>query len=335
MSMIAVTPQEHKTILCANNYAEGLLKTKGKKNYSTLARTAEKSHDQMRRYIVEISANAMEVKNALLSTVIEQNKKTPGFIIGDSTLLVKEHSEHIEGVSRQYSGSGTMHGISLTAAVWTNLTDTYALDAFTWQKGDTSKIKTATDMFISLAQKTGARGVLCDGAYASLEAIKSYNAANVGFVMRFHSNRVISVAGYEDLGELQIKDHPAFKMSRNTRHIIKKIKWHGTPLYIVCVKIKHKTKGWMRIFLVTNMTLKDARKIAAFYRARWKIEVFFRACKQNYGLGDCQSRSLKMQEAHCLAVFFAYNLAKLDPGGESNKNLKEKESKTSARSKKE
>ena len=36
--------------------------------------------------------------------------------------------------------------------------------------------------------------------------------------------------------------------------------------------------------------------------------MFFRTAKQHLGLGDCQSRKLKLQKNHIINVFFAYAL---------------------------
>lgn len=54
------------------------------------------------------------------------------------------------------------------------------------------------------------------------------------------------------------------------------------------------------------MSLEKAHQAASLYKHRWKIETFFRTCKQRFGLCQCQARSLQKQKAHCLAVFLAY-----------------------------
>lgn len=309
---VAGIPSECKAILYANKYSSGLRNTKGEKNFCEIGRVTNSSHDQVRRELQLVAEHKEEVRTQLKEIVIEKNKKTPGFLICDGTLLIKEYAQKTEGVSYQHSGSETKPGIGVMVTAWTDLQNTYAVDAFTWQRGDPSRIQTATHRLISLAQQIGAVGVLNDGAFASVEAIRSYNAANVFFVMRFHSNRKVSVPGFDSFGELPIKDHPAFALNRNKRYVMKKVVWYGLELYVVAFKIKHISKGWVKMFLVTNAGNKNAKKIAKLYSYRWKVESFIRKCKQTYGLGDCLSRSLKIQEAHCLAVLLAYNQDKLD-----------------------
>lgn len=308
---VASNSSQCKSISCANKYSSGLRSTKGKKNFCEIGRVTNSSHDQVRRDLQLIAEHKEELRINLLETVIEKNKQTPGFLICDGTLLLKEYAQKTEGVSHQHSGSGTKPGIGVMVTVWTDFENTYAVDAFTWKRGDPSRIQTATYRIIALTQHIGAVGVLNDGAFASVEAMRAYEATCTLFVMRFHSNRKVVVPGFESFGEVQVKDHPAFQLKRNKRYIMRKAIWYDLELYVIAFKLKHITKGWVKMFLVTNAKNKDAKKIAKLYSHRWKVEPFIRKCKQTYGLGDCLSRSLNMQEAHCLAVLLAYNQDKL------------------------
>ena len=292
-------------IFHANRYAEGLIKAGGRKTCTELARNIGISHDKIQRDLDNSSAHLDEIRALLISSVI--NEKEQGFLIGDSTLLIKEYAHKIEGVSYQHDGSKDqiVLGIGLSAIVWTDFKTIHPVDLFTWQKGDRSKIATSTDRLIIAAQKTNALGVLADAAFASIDALKKYNQSCVSYVMRFHANRVVTVPGFANA--TPVKKHPAFKFSRNRRCIIRTVIWHGLKLRVIALKFKNKNGDWKRMFLVTNMSRYDAQQIAKIYKHRWKIETFFRTCKQKFGLGDCQARSIKKQEAHCLNVFLAYS----------------------------
>jgi len=302
--IVAKNNAVNNVLVSANRYAENILLTKGKKTCSELGRVSGRSHDSVLRDLNLAANNQEEIKTALIEDVIELNRKKPGYLIVDFTLLVKEDAEKMEGVSVQHSGSKNLPGISATVVVWTNLEIVVPFSVLTWKKGDVSKVVTATDHVIKLAQTIGVIGTIKDGAFASIDALNKYKKAHIAAMMRFHSNRVVSVQGFDK--PAQIKHHPAFRFRKNQRRIIKNITWQGIELCVIALKVTHERKGWMTLFLVTTMSLRQARQFYGLYKHRWKIETFFRECKQKLGLGDCQARTLKQQEAHCLGVFLAY-----------------------------
>ena len=59
--------------------------------------------------------------------------------------------------------------------------------------------------------------------------------------------------------------------------------------------------------LTTNVTL-DFFKAYEIYAMRWAVEVIFKDCKQNLGLGKCQSRDFSAQIAHSSIAFLQYNI---------------------------
>jgi hypothetical protein len=303
--IVARNLKQINTIKNAIRYAAGLILTIGKKVCTNLAASTMESHDSVQRDLNAVARNPEEIEALLLSNIIKKNRAKSGYLLLDNSVLIKEHSKKIEGVSYQHTGSKEKPGIGITALVWTDLTITEPVALTTWQKGDKSKVKSANHLAISLAQKINAKGVLADAYFATIEGIGSYNQAHVPFVMRFHSNRVVSIPGFD--GIAQVKKHPAFKFKKNTRVIVRKVVWHSMELCVIALKVKRKFNDWSYIFLVTNMSLNHAQEAAKLYRHRWKIEVFFRTCKQRFGLGDCQARSLRQQKAHCLSVFLAYS----------------------------
>src|SRR6202162_3465532 len=154
----------------ANVYAEGLIHTDGKKTCTNLGLTIGKTHDVVQRVLDAVADSPEEIRAHLINSAIEKNKVKKGFLIKDSTVLVKEWAKIMEGVSRQRSGSKIQPGINMTGFVWTDLEEVAPVDLFSWKKGDPSKIETATDQAISLAQRIGVKAVLADAAYASIKA---------------------------------------------------------------------------------------------------------------------------------------------------------------------
>ena len=55
----------------------------------------------------------------------------------------------------------------------------------------------------------------------------------------------------------------------------------------------------------TELPFEQAYKI---YSTRWSIEVFFKECKQNLGLGKCQSQDFDAQIAATTLCMLQYNM---------------------------
>ena len=54
----------------------------------------------------------------------------------------------------------------------------------------------------------------------------------------------------------------------------------------------------------TELTFEQAYKI---YSTRWSVEVFFKECKQNLGLGKCQAQDFDAQIAATTLCMMQYN----------------------------
>lgn len=307
-------------------YVNGITKTQDTKNFSKIGKALEKSHDSVRRELKKIYAKMPSIRNNLLKTVIAASAGKKGYIISDGTILKKEYAKKIEGVAKQHSGNKIVSGINLITTVWTDLEITLALDAYTWIVGEKDKIKVATEKIIDLAIKTNAAGVICDAGFATIDAIGLYIKYKIPFLMRIAANRNVTIKGFEDLKPLSISKQQALKLTKNNRLAIAKSNWNGHVFYIIAKKVKVGCSQWKILYFATTFIddnelkflgedqienkPKEKRKflnITDLYLHRWKIEVFFRKAKQDFGLEDCLSRSIKHQETHALAVLIAYN----------------------------
>lgn len=67
-----------------------------------------------------------------------------------------------------------------------------------------------------------------------------------------------------------------------------------------------KSAPWCGI-VTTDRSL-DFPRAYRIYSMRWAIEVIFKDCKQNLGLGKCQSRNFSAQIAHTTIAFLQYNI---------------------------
>jgi hypothetical protein len=73
---------------------------------------------------------------------------------------------------------------------------------------------------------------------------------------------------------------------------------------------KHEEPGRTKYLFTNDLSLTN-REIVLRYRSRWHVEVFFRTCKQNFGLTACQAQMMPQVILHVRMVFLAYVLTQL------------------------
>ena len=81
------------------------------------------------------------------------------------------------------------------------------------------------------------------------------------------------------------------------------------PVTVVCSKAMSR-KGKPRKFLCTNNSEMAGREVVEWYAKRWKIEIWHKEMKQNYGFIDCHSSRFTANEAHVNFALTAYLLSK-------------------------
>lgn len=293
-----------------NLYVSNVSNTNGKKNCSQMAIENDISHDELYRAQQFLSKKLLHLKPLLLGIGIGIAKQKQGWLIADVTHISKKYSKHTEGAGRGYSGSSKeiKNGLSLIIIMWTDgrIKVPLAYEMFIPKSvaGD-QHVKThdlVLRMVIPIARKLGCFQFLADGAFANEDVIKALNTHHITFIMRFASNRIIRT---EDGVCAATKQHPAFHFDRNIRSISIKAEWHGITVYITASRQRDKKNKWEFRYLVSNRPNEKVPHIQS-YDKRWAIEVFFRSAKQDFGLSDCQARSLVMQMAHIIAVCFAF-----------------------------
>jgi hypothetical protein len=323
MAMISAISNTSKKIFNTASYASGLINSLRRKTFTAMGIARGVSHDEVRRDLVGATKEKDEVRMVLQSEAQKQIKATEGrgALILDFTVAIKRHAKKIESVVRQYAGSAgfkTAKGISLGMIAWTNLKElTLPIDLITWTKGDRPKNKILIELAISLAQRLDVSTLLADSFFATRHLFACLVQTSLFAVLRFKSNISVFVEG---VGKFQLREHPAFKFSRNQRCIVREVMWHGFSLRVIAIKIFNTKSGWHVIFLVTNAPFEKACEFADLYKGRWKIEPVFRDFKQIRGLQDCQARSIKMQEAHFFACAYAFSMENINKASDATKS---------------
>jgi hypothetical protein len=296
---------KNKTKNCAKRYIGAILDAARKNVSGYNSKDLIRSHDSIRRSLLEVMKNPEVITAEMIHEAKVMNREKRGYLIVDNTTIQKPYAKKIEGVALNHCGSELVLGISLTVALFVNDDGMIAVGSFVWQPGDQPRVQTATDLAIRLSQQIGCEYVLKDGLFSSRKSLAAYASSATHYVMRMHSNRVVSIDGVTT----NLSKHPAFKMQRNQRQIVREAEWHGLKIRIVALKLLHRSKGTMTLFLVTNMPFKKAKSCARYYKNRWKIETLFRDLKQNFSLNASLSRSIRAQHAHCIAIFAAHRIS--------------------------
>jgi hypothetical protein len=293
-----------------NLYVSNLSSTNGKKNCVQMATENNISHDELYRAQTFLTKKLIHLNPLLLSLGVGLAMRKQGYLVADLSLISKTHSKKIEGAGWGYSGSkdDTDKGLMLIIIMWTNghIKVPLAYEIFIPEAiaGDkhVKAYESVLKMVVPISQKLGCFTFLADGAFSNETVIKTLNDHGIAFVMRFASSRKIETL---DGVKQVLTKHPALRFDRNVRTISIKAQWHGLCVYITVSRQRNTCNEWEYRYLVSNRSNEKIPHIKT-YDKRWAIEVFFRSAKQDFGLGDCQSRSLDRQKVHIVGVCFAF-----------------------------
>lgn len=177
-----------------------------------------------------------------------------------------------------------------------------------------SKVETALSCIGRLLKKgLEVDYVLADSWFISENFIRSVlsHGKGVGVVGLMKANRIIS------MGE---KSHRADRVPDTHRGDIKhckKLKCHyikkgmvyrGIAMNGYWVRMQGQERWSLLISTDQSLSFLEAMRV---YQVRWSIEVFFRDCKQNLGLGGCRSKDLDSHIATISLVLMNYTALSL------------------------
>lgn len=155
--------------------------------------------------------------------------------------------------------------------------------------------------------------VLADSWFICEKFIKEIKCINssLNIIGLMKVNRMISIDGktYKAsmIPEIKRKQiHYSNKLK--CYYISLKINYKGIEMRGYWVKLKGQNKWNLLISTDENLTF---IKVMKHYQIRWSIEICFRDCKQNLGLGECQSNDLDAHIAFISIIYMNYQLLAL------------------------
>jgi putative transposase len=216
-----------------------------------------------------------------------------GYIVLDDSVLNKQYSKKIEGVSYQYSSSNekVLNGLCFILILWVSGKQVFVLDALIWQKGGPTKNE-LVQMAFRRYRFAGIQPskVLFDAWYAASSTLNLLGSWGWKYLARVKSNRLF--------GKRYLTEHRF--CGANGKYGKLKGVFHTVQV------VKHHAR-----YLVTNdLKPSFSRAVAKRYQDRWVIETVFRDLKKVLNLEKCSSRSLQAQENHIKACLLAYRFLK-------------------------
>ncbi|MBI3335425.1 MAG: transposase [Candidatus Portnoybacteria bacterium] len=214
-----------------------------------------------------------------------------GYLIADDSVIDKPHSNDMDLVHWQYSGTRhqIVKGIGLETLLWTGIEGQHIPIDYRVYDKDTDG-KTKNQHFQDMIRSTLYRGfspeyILMDTWYTSLENLKLIDKVNWKWIAPLRKNRIVSATPHhhQHLEELSIPDEGG----------IVHLKAYG---FIKVFKTVSKD-GDVEYYATNDINL-SKHDVERIYTKRWKIEEYHRGLKQQTGIAKCQARKARFQRNH-------------------------------------
>jgi len=126
------------------------------------------------------------------------------------------------------------------------------------------------------------------------------------FVTRLKKNAAIVVESQKNISNETILEEGFFKISKRVPRGGKRMEYSETLRYVHV-----KREGKKPLVLVTNLKDLSPENVAALYKARWEIELFFKWIKQNLKLKKFLGRSANAVKIQIATALISYLLVQL------------------------
>ena len=255
------------------------------------------AHDSVSRWLARVNVRPAEIWRYVKNLV----RPEEGYLIGDDTMLEKQHSDKNEIVSWRYSGNKhcAVKGIPLVNLLWTGGEEFIPVDYCFYQKLKDNKTK--NDHFQDMLKRAKKRGfkpryIMMDSWYSGIENLKLISKdLKWSFICNIACNRVVSPSkgAYCAVSDLDL-----------TKGKVKRVWLKQFGYVLVCIRVD---KDGDRTYLITNdLDLTNYDQFLKHWKHRWQVEEFHRGIKQTTGIEKCYSTQTQSQKTHVFASFVAF-----------------------------
>ena len=305
-----------------------LITTLERKNYSAMARSANLSYQK----VFINSEDAKKVIPEIQIFLVDLIKKCDGLekkgaLLVDFTMLEKQYSEKIEGVTYDFNGVGkrVSKGFSAGFICWSNGVVNIPFNFTLWlRKKDAPELyKNKTELAKELIShalelEVPFAEVKLDGAFANPNMIEFLTKKKIGYSMRIPKNRRIESDGYSG----QICNHPGLQLKKNEKYKTIKATYRDFECYITTEK-RNGNKGKKEVVFIVSNVDQSPKEHVNSYAKRWPVEKCFRTSKQSLGLIHCQSTNSFKQQAHVFLVMALYSILQVMKFAKQKRSVEE------------
>jgi hypothetical protein len=314
-----------KTVLCVAVYVSGLVSLEKKQTQSRIARAiGHVSHDALNRLAGMLPAlsSQMSIGIVLLITGIYDT----GYIILDDTVVPKPFSRLVAGTYVDYDHTQKRHVRChrIVVVIWTNGIIYIPVAFAFWHHRDfVRRYRTKNQIarvliYYAVRHHIPFSYLTFDNWYASKENLRFFDKLGIRFVTRLRKNTWI--IHEDDANEANAKQkiqkltkyecHYYNKLNAYVRKFQVKYPRFGIGHLAIVKNDKHEEPGKTKYLFTNDLSLTNTEFVLR-YRSRWHVEIFFRNCKQHFGLPACQAQMMPQVILHVRMVFLAYVLTQL------------------------
>ena len=308
-----------KALLCVTVYISGLLALEKKQTQSRIAKTiGYVTHDALNRLADKLPMLCAQMAAGM--TFLITGIYETGYIILDDTVVPKPFSRLVAGTYVDYDHTQKRHVRChrIVVVIWTNgVIYIPVAFAFWHHRAFVRKYRTKNQI---------ARTLICyvfrhhipfsyltfDNWYASKQNLRFFDKLGIKFVTRLRNNTwIVHENERQKIQKItKYECHYYGTLNAYVRHFQVTYPGFGTGSLAIVKNDKHEEPGKTKYLFTNDLSLAN-RDIVLRYRSRWHVEVFFRTCKQNFGLTACQAQMMPQVILHVRMVFLAYVLTQL------------------------
>lgn len=308
-----------KSLMSVAVYVSGLSVLDKKQTQSSIAKTLRLvTHDDLNRLPNQISGICRQITIQIIIAITHTIGN--GFIILDDVIVPKPFSTWVAGayVDYDYIQKRHIRCQRIVVVMWTNGVIYIPLAfAFWHQRQFVTRYRTKNQIariliYWVVRQNISFEYLTFDNWYASRQNLRFFNHLGIRFVTRLKKNTWIIHDGIDKrVSQMtRCECHYYDSLSAYVRHFEVNCPGFGTGHLAIVKNDKHEESGKTKYLFTNDLSLTNTQ-IVLRYRSRWHIEIFFRNCKQHFGLCACQAQMMPQVINHIRMVFVSHALTQL------------------------